>query len=164
MVPSSWLVPKMTGTRLCLPARMRCKGVPMLPSQAPSTAGAKVTTGASGGSGGPSPRSPPGPLLWCITASVPSARMHASCALALLPCCVQPSDSAKAAPVRTAASRGTNICGMPQSPLSMIAAAKRPAEALLERWKHTDIPPADSPNNVTLEGSPPKAPMLRCTH
>src|SRR5215467_14906625 len=84
-------------------------------------------------------------------------RMHAAAVAAL----VQPRLLAKAVPCRSAAC----LLGVGKMhPLSAIARENRPnavGEAMLAQ---TLAPPADSPNIVTLAGSPPNANALPCTH
>src|SRR6185437_2783100 len=84
-----------------------------------------------------------------------SARRHA----AALAGSGQPDSLANASPEACAAA---GLCDA-QLPLCMIAPRNRPRAGGEVSSAQTDQPPADSPSIVTLAGSPPKAPMLRCT-
>ena len=73
---------------------------------------------------------------------------------------VQPACAAKASPADCASAAGREA----QLPLSMMAALNSPRAGGELISAHIDQPPADSPAMVTRPGSPPNAPMLRCTH
>src|SRR5262245_61684248 len=49
-------------------------------------------------------------------------------------------------------------------PLSTIAAANRPLDSGDATWISVSCAPADSPNNSTRSGAPPKSAMLFFTH
>ena len=153
---SSTLVPTITSTPAAEPARMRSSGADGSTSPSMtgcvSTAPAMLTPQASGSG--------------CAMTSASNARCaammrsHRTAAIAAW-VGATPSFSAKRSPIRRAVSSGTTRSA---APLCRIARRNRPSA----RGAASSIPmlmaPADSPQRVTLSGSPPKAAMFSRTH
>src|SRR5579884_4108066 len=141
---SSWLEPIMTGTLFHDPAAIACRG---------STGRTRPLTFGPVGYGAGVGTVPAADFASSAVAGF--ARRQAAAVAAL----VQPSASANFVP---AASASGSVLAR-QLPLSMIARAKSPFAVGEASCAQTEMAPEDWPSMVTLPGSPPKAPMLRCT-
>src|SRR5262245_15383724 len=96
-----------------------------------------------------------------IASLVDLPRRHASVSVGPLPS--HPRALVNASPW-TSASSSVLLVPIAHAPLSMMARWNRSLLAGDSRCRHVLMPPADSPNSVTLPGSPPKALMFAFTH